>query len=178
MNRATHVAAAAVAVALLAACSSTTSAPKAAPGGRASASSSATAPTPKAASDAAGAFAVVSAAVPSARLGTTVTAENDANHMLGRPHGYTSKITFTDSRIPADQAEGHKPEDVELGGSIETFANPADAKARGDYLQAVTKTVPALAEYGYVHGNHLIRVSRLLTPQQAADYEKAATRLG
>ncbi|KOU14512.1 hypothetical protein ADK52_36765 [Streptomyces sp. WM6372] len=174
MNRATHAAAAVITTALLAGCSAATSTPKAAPSGQ----TAAPAPAPsKAAADAAGAFAAISAAVPSAKLGGTVTAENDPNHFLGRPHQYTSKITFTDGRIPADQTEGNKPGDVELGGSIEMFPDAADAKARHDYIQTVTKGIPTLTEYDYLHGTTLVRVSRLLTPAQAADYEKAAAVL-
>ncbi|TDU73495.1 hypothetical protein [Streptomyces sp. KS 21] len=173
MNRAAHAAAAAVTAVLLAGCSNATSTPKAAPGGQA-----APAPAPsQAAADANSAFAAISAAVPSAKLGGTVTAENDPNHMLGRPNGYTSKITFTDARIPAEQTEGRDADDLELGGSIEVFPTAAEAKARADYIQAATKAMPALVEYDYLHGATLVRVSRLLTPAQAADYEKAATKL-
>ncbi|WP_234314261.1 MULTISPECIES: hypothetical protein [unclassified Streptomyces] len=169
----THAAAVVVTAALLAGCSTVTSTPEAAPIDRSS-----PAPGPgKVAADATGAFAVISAAVPYAELGGTVTAENDPNHFLGRPHQYTSKITFTDRRIPTDQTEGNEPGDVELGGSVEVFSNPADAKARHDYIRAVTKGVPALTEYDYLHGVTLIRVSRLLTPAQAAEYEKAAAEL-
>lgn len=179
MNRAAiTTAAAAATVILLAGCTTETSTPKAAPGGQATASGQAATPSQsKAAADAAGAFATISATVSSAKLGTTVTAESDANHLLGRPHQYTSKITFTDSRIPATDTEGIEPGDLQLGGSIETFANTADAKTRHDYIQAATSAIPALTEYGYLHGNHLIRVSHLLTPAQAADYEKAAAKL-
>lgn len=179
MNRATHAAAAVATVILLAGCSTVSSTPKAAPGGPASASSQASAPAPsKAAADAAGAFATISAAVPTAKLGGTVTAESDPNHLLGRPHQYTSKITFTDSRIPTTDTDGLKADDLQRGGSIETFATPADAKTRHDYIQAATSTIPALTEYGYLHGTTLIRVSRLLAPAQAGDYEKAAAKLG
>ncbi|MFJ3728721.1 hypothetical protein ACIPYQ_40005 [Streptomyces sp. NPDC090045] len=173
MNRATHAAAAVITAALLAGCSTATSTPKAAPSGQAAPAPA----TSKVTADAASAFAVISAAVPSAKLSGTVSAENDPNHLLGRPHQYTSKITFTDGRIPADQTDGHKPGDVELGGSIETFPNAANAKARHDYIQTVTKGIPTLTEYDYLHGATLVRVSRLLTPAQAADYEKAATKL-
>ncbi|MFK0045490.1 hypothetical protein ACIQU4_15455 [Streptomyces sp. NPDC090741] len=172
MNRAIIAAAAAATAVLLAGCSSAT--PKAAPSGQAG--QPAPAPT-KPAADASGAFTAIAAAVPTAKLGTTVTAENEPNHMLGRPHGYTSKITFTDARIPAEQTEGHEPDDLELGGSIETFPTAPEAKARADYIQTTSKAMPALAEYDYVHGTTLIRVSRLLTPAQAADYEKAAAKL-
>ncbi|MFF4644936.1 hypothetical protein [Streptomyces sp. NPDC001389] len=172
MNRATLAAAAAITAALLAGCSTTT--PKATP------SSQAGQPAPassKAAADANGAFAAISAAVPTAKLGATVTAENDPNHLLGRPGQYTSKITFIDGRIKATDTEGLQAGDIGYGGSVETFASNADAKTRHDYIQTVTKGVPGLAEYDYLHGTTLIRVSHLLTPEQAADYEKAATKL-
>lgn len=176
MNRAAHAAAAAFTAVLLAGCSTATSTtPKPASSGQAGLA----APAPsKAAADASSAFAAISASVSSAKLGTTVTAESDQNHMLGRPHGYTSKITFTDARIPAEQTEGRENDDLELGGSIEVFPTAAGAKARADYIQAAGKAMPALGEYDYVHGTAVIRVSNLLTPAQAADYEKAAAKLG
>ncbi|MFE3583711.1 hypothetical protein [Streptomyces vinaceus] len=175
MNRAAiTTAAAAITAILLAGCSTDSSTPKAAPSGQAG--QPAAAPS-KTSADAAGAFTAIAAAVPSAKLGTTVTAENDPNHLLGRPNGYTSKITFTDSRIPAEQTEGREPDDLELGGSIEIFPTAAAAKARADYIQAAGKAMPALGEYDYVHGTAVIRVSNLLTPAQAADYEKAAAQL-
>jgi hypothetical protein len=58
------------------------------------------------------------------------TAADDPNHLLGRPHGYTSKTAFADSRVPADEVE-------------------------------------------YLAGPVLVRVSRLLTPDQAKEYEAA-----
>lgn len=128
--------------------------------------------------DAVGAFKGISAAVKTAKLSGTVTAGNDKNHLLGRPGQYTSKITFTDARIKAADTQGFKPGDVELGGAIETFANPSDATARATYIQQVTKGMPALAEYDYVHGSHVIRVSRLLTPAQAKEYDTAGATLG
>lgn len=120
------------------------------------------------------AFAKVTAAVPSAKLSGTVTAANDPNHLLGRPNQYTSKTTFADSRIEDADVSGTKQGDVERGGAIEVFGSPADAEARAKYIQAVTKSLPALAEYDYVHGAVLVRVSHYLTPAQAAGYEAAA----
>ncbi|MEU8844429.1 hypothetical protein AB0D97_35920 [Streptomyces roseus] len=147
--------------------------PKAGPVGQAAPS-----PAPsKAVSDASSTFTAISAVVPPAALGETVTAENDPNHFLGRPHQYMSKITFIARRIPGEQIEGYTPGSVELGGSIEAFSNAADAQARHDYIQTVTRGIPALTEYDYLHGTILIRVSRLLPPAQATDYEKAAASL-
>lgn len=125
-----------------------------------------------------GAFKELSAKVTTAKLSGTVTADNDPNHLLGRPNQYTSKITFTDSRIKADDIAGSEKGSVEQGGSIEVFANEADAKARADYIKAITKSAPMFAEYDYLSGTVLIRVSHYLTPAQAADYKTAAANLG
>jgi hypothetical protein len=124
------------------------------------------------------AFQKISAAVPSAKLTGTVTAENDPNHLLGRPSQYTSKITFSDSRISASDVSGTEKGDVGRGGSIEVFASAADAKARAEYIQSVTKSLPALTEYDYIHGTMLVRVSHYLAPKQASEYKSAAATLG
>ncbi|MEU6776458.1 hypothetical protein [Streptomyces sp. NPDC046759] len=124
------------------------------------------------------AFAKLSGRVRTAKLSGTVTAADDPNHLLGRPGQYTSKITFNDSRIPAGQVSGTDQGDVERGGAIEAFATAADAQTRAKYVEAVTKSMPALAEYDYVHGTVLVRVSHYLTPKQAAGYETATNGLG
>ncbi|MFD5731970.1 hypothetical protein ACFWIY_03945 [Streptomyces sioyaensis] len=135
--------------------------------------------TPKAATklDAATALNDIAATVTTAKQNGIVTAANDPNHLLGRPSQYTSKVTFADSRVPASDRSGHKAGDVELGGAIESFANAADASTRAKYIQAVTKGMPALGEYDYVHGALVIRISRLLTPRQAGQYKAAAAKL-
>jgi hypothetical protein len=111
------------------------------------------------------------------RFNRTVTAANDPNHLLGRPHQYTSAIKFKDSRVKGDVVASDQY-DVAWGGGIEVFATNDDAKARAKYIQAVTKSMPMWAEYDYVHGPVLIRVSHYLTSAQAAEYNTAAARLG
>ncbi|MFI1169259.1 hypothetical protein ACH4UM_38290 [Streptomyces sp. NPDC020801] len=123
---------------------------------------------------AASAFTQISGKVPAAKLSGTITADNDPNHLLGRPNEYTSKVTFTDSRVKASDVEGTKKGDVDRGGAVEVFANPTDAAARAKYIQAVTKSMPMFAEYDYVHGTVLVRVSHYLTPNQARQYKTAA----
>lgn len=127
---------------------------------------------------AATALQAIAVSVSSVKLAGTVTAENDSNHLLGRPGQYASKVTFTDSRISKSDTEGFDKGDVELGGAVEVFADAADAKARATYIETVTKSMSALAEYDYVHGTVLVRVSRFLTPAQAAGYKSAAASLG
>ncbi|MCX5255134.1 hypothetical protein OOK27_13435 [Streptomyces canus] len=69
---------------------------------------------------------------------------------------------------------------LERGGAIEVFADPSDEKARADCIHTVTKSMSALAEYDYVYVyvTVLVRVSHYLTPDQAAEYNVAAHRLG
>lgn len=124
------------------------------------------------------AFTAIAAKVPTAKLSGTVTAANDPDHLLGRPNQYTSKITFTDSRIKASEVTDSSKGSVDLGGEIEVFADPASAQARKKYIQAVTKSISALAEYDYVHGSVLVRVSHYLTPAQAGEYKAVAANLG
>ncbi|MGW3914209.1 hypothetical protein ACWEBX_22175 [Streptomyces sp. NPDC005070] len=123
------------------------------------------------------AFQALSTRVGTATLTGTVTAENDPNHLLGRPDEYTSKVTFSDSWVQASQVTGADPGAVERGGAIEVFADASDARARADYLRGIAESSPAFAEYDYVHGSVLVRVSRYLTPKQAAQYESAAADL-
>jgi hypothetical protein len=111
--------------------------------------------------------------IPTAKLVRTYTAADDANHLLGRPNGYTSKTAFSDSRVPVDQLGGAAADSGDRGGSVEVFADAAGAKARMDYIQAIGKSAPLFAEYDYANGPILVRVSKLLTPDQAKDYEAA-----
>ncbi|MFF0836706.1 MULTISPECIES: hypothetical protein [unclassified Streptomyces] len=143
---------------------------------KAKAGASAT-PTTSKPLDASSAFTQISGKVTSAKQSGTVTAANDPNHLLGRPGQYSSKITFDDTRIPADEVSGTDKGDVERGGAIEAFATAADARSRAKYIATVTKSMPALAEYDFVHGTILVRVSRYLTPAQAAAYKATVDRL-
>ncbi|MER6572607.1 hypothetical protein ABT288_42225 [Streptomyces sp. NPDC001093] len=176
MNRTTLTTA--IAAALLAsvtACSSgSSSSSQHTSNGKAGASATPTAGKPL---DASGAFTQISGKVASAKLSGTVTAANDPNHLLGRPNQYTSKVTFTDSRIKASDVEGTEKGDVDRGGAVEVFGSPSDAQIRAKYIQTVTKSMPALAEYDYVHGAVVVRVSHYLTPAQAAAYQAAANGL-
>jgi hypothetical protein len=123
-------------------------------------------------------MATLAQLVPQAKQTIVVTAANDSNHLLGRPNEYTSKVDFSDSRVPASDAQGDNPGDVDFGGSIEVFPSSALAAARIKYIQTVTASIPALSEYDYQAGDAVIRVSHYLTPAQAADYQKAAKTLG
>ncbi|GAA2813782.1 hypothetical protein GCM10010441_43130 [Kitasatospora paracochleata] len=169
-----------VAAALLTAtaCSSSASPATAPAASGTAAAAGAAAPKPVPAKDAAAVLASLAAAVPSAKQGTVVTEASDANHLLGRPGQYTSKVTFTDSRIQAADVDGFKEDDVERGGAVEVFASAKDAQTRAAYIQSVVKGLPALMEYDFVHGPVVVRASRFLTPTQAGELDKAAAVFG
>lgn len=112
--------------------------------------------------------------VSSLKLTKVFTAEDDPNKLLGRPNGYTSKTAFTDTRVAVEgQVAITKENDTLRGGGVEVFADAAAAKARMDYIQSFGKQTPILAEYDYVAGGVLVRVSKELTPTQAKEYETA-----
>ncbi|RZT85572.1 hypothetical protein EV383_2445 [Pseudonocardia sediminis] len=117
--------------------------------------------------------AKLTAKVTSAAAGAAITAKNDRNNLLGRPSGCTSAMTFTDSRVPAEQRDPD-PLSTSNGGKVETFETADQAQARADYINKIAEAAPALAgEYNYVSGTSIVRVTRTLTPAQAAEYEAA-----
>lgn len=96
-----------------------------------------------------------------------LAAETDSNQLLGRPHQYTGKVVWEDTRYSdtSDPAAG------KWGGSIEVFATDADLMARADYIKKLA-TSPLFAEYDYTSnsGQFLFRLANELTPDQAAGY--------
>jgi hypothetical protein len=110
---------------------------------------------------------------------TTVvyTAATDPDHLLGKAHGYLSKVAFSDSRIQPADVEGARPDSVARGGSVETFATAAQAHTRAKELTAGADGAATAGEYHYYVSGSLIRVSQILTPLQAEDYQEAAQSL-
>lgn len=108
-----------------------------------------------------------------AQSATVYTAASDPNKLLGRPGGYTSKADWTDQR-----AKPKLDDAVQLGGSVEVYEDETAAEKRKKYIAAILEGAPAFgAEYHYVKGGVLLRVSGALTPEQAAEYEKALDQL-
>ena len=97
-----------------------------------------------------------------------LTAETD--ELLGRPGQYTSKADFVDTRVPQDKLTGVTNKSVSPGGSVEVFASTDDMKARIKLIETITKSF-SVPEYDYQHGLALLRVSGILTPDQAKEYE-------
>jgi hypothetical protein len=111
--------------------------------------------------------------VTTASLVKVYTEDDDPNKLLGRPNGYTSKIAFADSRIAEVDTEGADKDAIERGGSIEVFSDAELAKGRAEYIQGILKNSGLGAEYDYLHGPVLVRVTGNLSPSKARDYERA-----
>lgn len=99
---------------------------------------------------------------------TVYSGDNDPNKLLGRPNQYTGKANWLDTRLPRETTDKIESTD---GGTVETFANEADAKARQAYVAGITSKASMFAEYAYLQGNVLVRLSKRLTPDQAGQYE-------
>jgi hypothetical protein len=118
-------------------------------------------------------FNRIAAQVPPASLVKVYTEDDDPNKLLGRPNGYTSKTAFADSRVSKADVEGTEKDAIERGGSIEVFPDAELAKGRADYIQGVLKNSGLRAEYDYLRGPVLVRVTGNLSPSKARDYERA-----
>lgn len=115
--------------------------------------------------------------VPSIAETTVYTPDSDPNKLLGRPGQYTSKAAFHDPRVaPADVEFESEPFAVRRGGDIEVFEDASAAQKRADYIGSIVNGPGAGvfgAEYMYVRGGILLRVSGALSPAIAAEYERA-----
>lgn len=122
----------------------------------------------------------IAKAIPSVKLTVTYDATTDPNGRLGRPHQYVSKTAFDDTRVSdkpkaAEDAVQGRRDSISYGGTVEVFSTADDAAAwladvdRGQ--QAISGLM--LPDYLFRHDRVVVRVSHLLTPEQAAEYEKA-----
>jgi len=183
MNRATLTAAAVLTAVALAGCSSSkTTTPAAAPpaAGGAAPTPTAAAPAAAPAGDAKTVTAALTKAIPTVKLTVTYDATSDPNTRLGRPHQYVSKTAFDDTRVSslpkaAEDATDNRRDSISYGGTVEVFANDADATAWATYVDKAQQALGGLAtpDYIYQHGAVVVRVSHLLTAAQAAEYQKA-----
>lgn len=104
------------------------------------------------------------------------TAATDENHLLGRPGQYIGKASWHDTRV---EDSGTRGPDISAddGGSIEVFANPTDAQRRFQYVASIASSGGIFAEYDYLSGDVLLRLTQLLTPEQANEYRYALNML-
>jgi hypothetical protein len=132
-------------------------------------------PAPAVVNTAAGVVeALKSAGLPVAET-VVYTADTDPNKLLGRQNQYTGKASWHDNRLPGPKDPASI--DVSEGGSVELFTDTAGAKRRFDYVQAIGKSLPYLAEYDYLNGTALLRISNSLTPDQVSPYQRAFNAL-
>lgn len=99
-----------------------------------------------------------------------VTEKTDDNQLLGRPGQYTSKVFFFDARHPKSASEG------EGENTIELFSSAADAKARHDYIDQVTKGQPLFLQYQLLQGRALVRFDKAAVPSEVEEYRKVLAR--
>ena len=84
--------------------------------------------------------------------------ETDPNKKLGKPGNYTSKVNFALVSLAPD-AEATASVSVTQGGSIEVFANQADAVARQNDILSKEVSFLGTFEYTFICGNALLRLS-------------------
>jgi len=113
----------------------------------------------------------VKASIPTISNIVVYTEDTDTNKLLGRPNQYTGKVNFADTRT--EQLDKSDP----VGGSVEVFANPQDAKTRETYVDGISKSSPMFTQYLYLKGNVLLRIDGALTPTQAKEYEAAFNKI-
>ena len=105
------------------------------------------------------------------------TAENDPNSLLGRPGQYTGKANWNDSRHPPEKIEGFDDEDEGGNNTVEVFPDEAGMAKRRAYVESVTGNAPMFLQYVYGHRNALVRLDKKITPDQAAEYQRALEAL-
>ncbi|MEV8098622.1 hypothetical protein [Kitasatospora sp. NPDC085879] len=113
------------------------------------------------------------------KLTVAYTDADDPERRLGQPHQYVSKTAFDDTRVSGsplakEDAVGHRRDAVSYGGTVEVFATSEDAEARvRDIGGEQQSSGAARPDYLYRSGVVVVRVSHLLTPEQARAYEAA-----
>lgn len=104
---------------------------------------------------------------------TSITAQDedsDPNNLIGRPGQYTSRAS---ADLPGADPSA-KAGSVDRGVVAEGFPNADGAQARADHIQNLLKQSPVLgAEYHYLAGAVLVRVSGKVKPSQAKLIEQA-----
>lgn len=93
--------------------------------------------------------------------------KTDVNGILGKPKGYTSKVNFSDTRVP--QYDAANP----VGGTVEVFKNAEDAKARYEYVTKFNSGENLLSQHNYLHDEVYIRIDGALTKEHAEQYDVA-----
>lgn len=140
----------------------------------------ATAPPGAPAVDAAAVTRQLAAAGLPVRLTVVYDAGTDPNGKLGKPQQYVSKTAFDDTRVSnlpkasADASRGRR-DSISYGGTVEVFATAADAQGWAEYIDKSQQSMGTQIAPDHIlrKGTVVVRVSHLLTPDQAKAYERA-----
>jgi serine/threonine protein kinase, bacterial len=113
----------------------------------------------------------IRAAIPEVTETIALTADNDANNLIGRPNGYVAATVLVDSRArcPSDGPG------VDCGATIEQWPSAEAAQRRAEYIQGIGHHLPMMSEWTTVKGNLLLRVVGKLKPSAAETYKAAFT---
>jgi hypothetical protein len=101
------------------------------------------------------------------------TAKTDPNRLLGRPGYYTSKTDFRDLRYYKDDTDEWDGDNH----TIEVFPTAAAALSRKQYVERVTKGIPFLVQYLILRGRVLVRIDRVMTPEEVQQYSNALDKM-
>lgn len=102
---------------------------------------------------------------------TLYTEVTDDERLLGQPRQYVAKLYWQDTRLRAPTDPGRIQ--VRDGGGVEVFAVKQDRDARQHSIEARNRQA-GLPEYDFALGQFLLlRVSGLLSPEQAQAYQAA-----
>jgi hypothetical protein len=96
--------------------------------------------------------------------------DRDPDGLLGQREGYHSKVTFEDRRIDRGTVAVADPGSIQLGGAIEMFPDADAARTRAERLHTFAPRSPVHAEYAYLNGRILLRVSTYLSESAADSY--------
>jgi len=88
-------------------------------------------------------------------------AQSDPDKLLGRPNQYSARVAWRDRRVGAD-------------ATIEVFPTAASFQARKALIEARNSQDGSVVEYLYERTERrvLLRLPRVLAPEQAAQYEQ------
>jgi len=115
------------------------------------------------------AAASIRAAVPEVTELVGLTADNDTNHLIGRPNGSVAATVLVDSRLPPCSTS--EP-GVDCDATVEQWPDIEAAQSRADYIQKMRESMPMLGqEWTTVRGNLLLPVTGNLKPAAAKDDE-------
>lgn len=99
--------------------------------------------------------------------------DEDRDQLRGQGADYRSRVTFEDRRIDRGTAGRAAPGSVHLGGTIEVFHNEDATHARAEHLRTTGSEGRSRAEYTYVNGRTLLRISPYLSENAANGYATA-----